>query len=364
MKLRNLVVTVAILAALSVAVYLGNRPGPARADDPRVGKPVLDSDTASMASGLLVSDQGKKVDLIRGTDGTWRVPSYFDMPADFDKIARLVQDLNEAKIDRFVTANPDRLSRLEFKDSRIALQSADGKEIWSITLGKTPESGNGRFIRYGNEPKAFLAGLHTWLDTDPKSWADTRLVAVKADDVAKIDIGFESGNRIEASRAKKDGPWSAMKAPAGKNLVADKVNALVSAIVALRFSDTVEPSDPAALEAAKFMRTFRLTTFGGTTLEVSLGRKPEVKKLKAPVADAKDSIAPPPKDATAKPEEKPITPEFETTPAGPVFAVVSSSESKAPINELMKRRAFKVEDYSFTGLPQTADEFFEVARAK
>jgi hypothetical protein len=30
----------------------------------------------------------------------------------------------------------------------------------------------------------------------------------------------------------------------------------------------------------------------------------------------------------------------------------------------MKSRAFKVDDYAFTGLPQKADEFFEAAKAK
>ena len=96
----------------------------------------------------------------------------------------------------------------------------------------------------------------------------------------------------------------------------------------------------------------------------ALGRKPEEKKLKPPVADAKDALAPPAKGADAKPEVKPITPEFDTIPAGPVFAVVSSSDAKAPINELMKRRAFKVDDYSFTGLPQKPDELFEADKAK
>lgn len=362
MKLRNLVITVAVLAVLSVAAYLRNQPKAAPVDDPRVGKSLLDLDTASRVSGLLVTDQGKKVELARSADGSWRVTSYYDMPADFDKIARFVQDLNEAKVDRFVTANPERLSRLEFKDSQIVLKDSGGKEIWSITLGKTPETGNGRFVRFAGEPKAFLSGLHAWLDTDGKSWADTRLVAVKPEDVAKIAVPFESGAKVEVSRAKKDGPWSAVNAPAGQSLNAERVNSLLTALTSLRFSDTLDSKDESAIEAAKFMRTFRLTTFSGTVLDISLGRKPEEKRLKAPVGDAKEVVAPA-KDG-AKPEGTPIAPEFETIPAGPAFVAVASSDSKAPINDLMKSRAFKVDDYAFTGLPQKADEFFEAAKAK
>jgi len=364
MKIRNLALAVALLAVLSVVAYLANRPQPAPPADPRVGRALLDPDTASKAANIVVADQGKKVALARAPDGTWRVSSYYDLPADFDKIARLVQDLNEAKVDRFVTANPERLSRLEFKDSRIALADAGGKELWSLTLGKSSDSGNGRFIRFGDETKAFFSGMHVWLDTDAKGWASAQLLSVKPDDVAKVEVPFEAGAPVVVSRTKNDAPWTAAEAPAGRKLLAEKVSSLLSTLTSLRFSDTTDPKDASAAEAQKHMRTFRLTTFAGTTLTVSLGRKPEEKKLKPPVADAKEPLAALAKGADAKPEAKPITPEIETIPAGPVFVEVSSSESKAPVNELMTRRAFQVEEYSFTALPQKADELFEAEKAK
>jgi hypothetical protein len=364
MKIRNLALAVALLAALSVAAYLSNRPRPAPSADPRVGRALLDPDTVSKAAGILVADQGKKVELARAPDGAWRVSSYYDLPADFDKISRLVQDLNEAKVDRFVTASPERLSRLEFKDSRIALSDSGGKEIWSLTLGKSSDSGSGRFIRFGDEPRAFFSGMHVWLDTDAKGWANAQFPSVKPDDVARVEVPFDGGTAVVVSRTKKDAPWTAAEAPAGRKLLAEKVSSLLSTLTTLRFSDTADVKDPAAAEAQKHMRTFRLTTFGGTTLTVSLGRKPEEKKLKPPVPDAKEPLAALAKGADAKPEAKPITPEFETIPAGPVFVEISSSESKAPVNELMKRRAFQVEEYSFTALPQKADELFETEKAK
>jgi hypothetical protein len=179
MKLRSLIITVAVLAALSVAAYLGNRPEAAPPADPRVGTALLGPDVVARAAGIVIEDQGKKVELARNPDASWRVPSYFDMPADIEKVARLIQDLNEAKVDRFVTSSPDRLSHLEFKDSKITLTDPAGKEIWSLTLGKTAESGNGRFIRFGSEPRAFFSGMHVWLDTDAKGWANAQLVSVK-----------------------------------------------------------------------------------------------------------------------------------------------------------------------------------------
>jgi hypothetical protein len=363
MKLRTIVIFVTVLAALSVVAYLRNRPEPAPAADARVGKPLLDSDTALKAAGLVVSDQGKKVELARGADGTWRVTSYFGLPADFEKVARLVQDLNEAKVDRLVTSNPDRLEHLEFKDSTITLNDSSGKEIWSVTLGKTPDSGNGRFIRFGTEPKAYFSGTHVWLDTDAKGWASAQLLTVKPDEVSRVEVPFDSGAPVILSRPKKDAPWSAEGGPAGGKLLPDKVSSLVTSLTALRFTETTDPKDPAAAAAETHMRAFKVTTFGGQTISVALGRKPEEKKLKPPVAD-KDALASLAKTDDAKTEPKAITPEFDVVPAGPVFAVVSSSDAKAPINDLMARRAFEVDEFTFTGLPQKADDLFEAAKAK
>ncbi|HEY5228059.1 MAG TPA: DUF4340 domain-containing protein [Opitutaceae bacterium] len=359
MKLRTLVIIVGLLGALSVLAYLRNRPEPAPLADPRVGTPLLAADTVALATGLSVSDQGKVVQVSKGADGTWTVPSYYGLPADVKKIAQLVQDLNEAKVERFVTDNPDRISHLDFKDSRIALTDAAGKELWSVTLGKTPDAGNGRFIRFGSEGRAFFSGTHVWLETDPKAWADTQLVALKADDVAKVVVPLAGGS-VELSRPKKDSPWTATGGPAGKALIQDKVAAMLTTLTDLRFSDTLAKDDPAAKAASAFARSYALTTFDGRTIDISMGRKPEVKTLKAPVADT----APITTGADGKPEAKPITPEFDTTPPGPVFAVVSNSDAHAGVNAMMAKRSFEVDDYAFTGLPQKADELFEAAKAK
>ena len=367
MKIKTLLITVALLAVLSAAAYLANRPQAAPPADPRVGKPLLDSATATRAATISISDKGKKVELARAADGAWRVASYYDLPADFDKISHIVQDLNEAKVDRFVTSSPGRLAHMEFADSVIALGDASGKDVWSVTFGRTPESGNGKFIRFGREPAAFFSVMHVWLDTDAKGWADARLVTLKADDVAKVEIALEGEPPVTASRAKKDAPWSA-QAPAGRKLAADKVASLVSTLASLRFSDTTAVNDPSAVEASRHMRAFKLTTFDGKTLTVALGRKPEEKKPKAP-APAAPAAAPaaqpaPAAPASAKDETKPAEPESETIPAGPVFASIASSDPRAPINELMKKRAFQVDDYTFTGLPQKAEELFEPEKGK
>ena len=57
-----------------------------------------------------------------------------------------------------------------------------------------------------------------------------------------------------------------------------------------------------------------------------------------------------------KKDDKPLAPEFETIPAGPVYAFITHSDATAPVNALMQKRAFQISEYTFTSLPQKAED--------
>src|ERR1039457_1635072 len=134
MKLKTLIVYVVILVALSALVYFLQRPAAQPLADARLGQPLLAAGTVEKAVKLRIADQGKSVTVVRQPDGTWRVPAYFDFPADFSKISSLIGNLTEAKLERLVTTSPERIARLDFKDLKIDLLDAADKEIWSVTL--------------------------------------------------------------------------------------------------------------------------------------------------------------------------------------------------------------------------------------
>lgn len=383
MKLRTVIVTVALLAVLSAIVAFVRRPASAPSSDPRINQPVVDASVLEKAAKLRLSDAGKSVELVRQADGTWRVPSYYDMPADFSKLASFVGSLSEAKLQRLVTSNAERLARLEFKDTKIELIDSANKPVTSVTLGKTAEVGGGRYVRFGNEQKAYLANLAVYLDVEPKNWANAELYNVKADDVSKIEIPFNGGSTVTFSRTKKDEPWTATPPQPGQQVKSDKIATLLNSLGTLRFSDTATLDAPNVTAAKANMRTVKLTTFDNKTLTIALGRKPEEKKIKppAPATDGKsgpaalgtvadlnkeksnerasdDQKADAP-GANTPPGSKPLAPEFETIPAGPVYAFASHSEAAAPINSLMQKRAFQVSDYVFTSLPATPGDLFE-----
>ena len=377
MKLKSIVRIIAILAALSAVAFFATRPTPAPVADTRIGQPLADRAIVEKATTLRLNDQGKTVTLVRQADATWKVSSYHDFPADFSKLATFIGSLTDAKLERLVTSSPARIALLEFKDTKIELLDSTDKELWSVTLGKNPDTGSGRYVRYGAEAKAFLASLSAYLDTDSKNWANTELLALKVDDVAKIEIPFVAANASEptsltVSRATKDAPWTAEKTPDGQKLKADKISAVLSSLSSIRFSETNDLTDANAVAAKATERLFKIETFDKKVLKIALGRKPEEKKLKpiTPPAEGQSALSSLgtaadmlKKDADGKPADpaKPIAPEFETIPAGPVFVSIASSDASASVNALMQKRAFQISDYTFTSLPQKSDELFEPA---
>ncbi|MSU69955.1 MAG: DUF4340 domain-containing protein [Opitutaceae bacterium] len=377
MKLKTLAFVVALLAALSAAVFFVNRPGSPSATDARVGQPLAAAGTFEKATKLRFSDQGKIVILAKPADGPWQVTSYYDLPADLSKLTRLVSDLTEAKIQRLVTSSPDRIARLELKDLQVAVFGAAHQELWSVTLGKYADSG-GRFVRFGTEQKAYLASLSTTLDTDAKSWADSQLVSVKADDIAKVE--FSSPDKpsavVIAERPKKAEPFAVKKLPEGMKLKADSVGNLLNSFSSLRFSNTYERNDPQAAAANAHMRMLKLTTFDNQTVTFAIGQKPAEKIIKSPVVPADAAKRGPAaaislpaageKDASKTPEgavkdgpAKTLEAVTETIPAGPVFVSITHSDSKAPVNALMQKRAVTIEEYLINNLPQKSDDLFE-----
>jgi hypothetical protein len=356
MKLKTLALLVAALAVLSAVAFWRNRPPAPPTADPRVGQPLAEPAALARATQLRLTDQGKTVLLQRSPDGAWRVASYFDLPADFSKLAGFTNDLAAAKIQRLVTANPERIARLEFNDTKIEFRDDAGHPLWAVILGKTADSG-GRFVRFGDEAKAYLADLNSQIDAESKNWADAALLALKPDDIAKIEIPFDAGGPITASRAKLGAPWVTDQTPAGKTVKVDSINTVLTSLGALRFSDTRDPADPQVAIARQHLRTYVLTNFDGKTTTIALGRKPEEKKPKPPTGP---TTPPAPSSPPASPGALPPPPD-DTIPAGPVYASVVSSDPKAPVNALMAKRAYQVDDYVFTSLPQKPDDLFDSA---
>jgi hypothetical protein len=338
MKLKPLIITVIVLAACSVAAHFLTRSSGSPSADPRVGQPVMDRSMLEQAAQLRLTGEGTTVLLVKQPDASWQVDSYYNLPVDFERLSRLADDLTNSRIQRFVTASPERLARLEFTDRKITLLDASGHELWSLAAGKNADGG-GFFVSFGAEQKAYLARPDVWFDTVAKNWADTTLLNLKASDIAKIEIGFETAPTLVVSCARPSDPFTAATTPPGQQLATDKIYALLGQFTNLRFSDTTDLTDPNAVAARQHSRTLKFTTFDGRTYRIALGRRPAATEqvTKSEISNLKSQI---------------------NQPAGPVYAFITCSNPSAPVNALMQKRACQIYDYSYTSLPEKPGDLF------
>jgi len=325
MKLRTILLTVLLLAVMAGAAYYLNRPAPSapvpEADTTR--RTVLDPSVAGQAEKIIVTtDDGKSLTLLRAVDGTWKVPAYFDFPADFSKISSFIDRLSQAHIDRFITRDPARIAHLDFTGAKVQLLGAHDQPLWSMDLGKNNDTGTGRYVRFGGAPDAYLTDLHLWLDAGAQGWAVSKLTDLPANTVTKLSLPFSDGSVLTVVRATPTDPWRRADPADHRPLDGSGIDSIVSVLSSLGFSASTALDDPGYRAARSQFKTYALTTFAGATVSIALGGPP------LPKAPASGALQ-------------------------PWFASVTSSDPQMVEGAWRHQRAFQLEEAIRNELPLT-----------
>lgn len=355
MKVKQLLLAVTVLGVAAAATWFLKRGGDDITADPREGKTILDTGTIEKATGILVHTPTGDIDLAKGegAGGKWIVKSYHDLPADFGKISTLVEDLRKATVTRFASAQAERIGKMGFDGTRLELRDKEGKTLRAFQLGKNVESG-GRFVKFDDEPKAYVASVSAYLDAIAKNWADSALVVAKPEDVLGVDLTFADGGAMQLKRVNSAALWTGEELAPGERFKDSEVSSVVSKLASLRYSETSDLDADDVKVARENARSFKITLATGKSYDIALGRKP------APPAPP-----PPPEkpegEKTGDDAAKPAEPPPPAPEPGPVYAFIQSSDANEPINELMKRRAFQINEWTFTSLPANRAAIVEAA---
>ncbi len=343
MRLRPLLLSLAVLVPAAGVVWLVQRPAPvATADDARLGQRVADPAVVANAARVRIKTGGKTVELVREGE-RWTVAGTPVLPADASRLNRLATDLVSPKVERLVSARPEKIAGYELDSASVTFLDSDGKALLDLDLGKTPEGG-GRLIRYGDESKAYLARLNVYLEADEASWRDTALVSgLKAEDIAAVSIAFpDTSAPVVVSRAKAGDPWTSPVTPAGQQVKASLITSQTSNLSGLRYTNVAPNLDPGVVAARILPREVTVTTFSGRTVKISFARAPEP--------------PPAPKPAVKEGETAPPEP---PAPPRPVYVEVTDSQPDAVLAAAAKTHAFEVAEWIFTGLPAKSADLFE-----
>lgn len=344
MNLKKLYISTAVLAvAAGITSFIKNADD-TRKEDPRVGTTITSNEALDKVTTLeMVSGNESLTFEYDSNVSAWHLQERYSLPADSNKIADLVTQLKEARLERVASRNPKRIADFGFEVDYINLIDSDGNSVLSLDLGRETDNGK-QLVRFADEDIAFISSESFSVDGDPISWLEKELIDVERDDIRSATFTLENGDTLSVARESEDADWTTEDAlPEGKELDQGAVTRALNRLVNIRFTNLADLTDADFVAAKDNSYTISYTLADDTTYTIQAGRRPEVRVEKEVETTNDDG-----ETVTEMQEEV-------ETEAGPVFAIISSSKSDDPINEYMARTAFATTSTLYTAAPENLD---------
>lgn len=242
-------------------------------------------------------------------DGTWVVRERGGFPANTTHVNNLLRTLAELKVTMGIEAGPsfaprfgmDENSKLPAEHGLTAtFKDASGKDLASVSLGKTIDSGAaanpmmgggsvGRYVRNHADESGFYAVSEMFpsVTADPKRWLADGFISPEK--VASISVSKPDSTDIawKLTRDDEEAEFKLNGAKSDEVLDTTVTAPLKSVLSYARFEDVVPADLVAARSGDGKPRTVTLTTFEGITYVVKL-------KLAKPLEKPVDADGPPP----------------------------------------------------------------------
>ncbi len=221
---------------------------------------------------------------IRGSDddvltlvkqgGEWRVDELGGFPADGQKVDDLLEELKQLTVRRPVVSSGRyhaafKVSEDEY-EARVRLweESVDEPEV-DLIVGSSPNFRSGHVRLAGEDAVYEVRGLSPYdVRPDSANWIDKNLVDTDETRVVGLTLTNESGSfELE----KQEGVWKVLSpaASTGKELDAEKADALIRTVSSIRLSGGAGPVDEAAHGLARPAATLALRLGPDDTQESS-----------------------------------------------------------------------------------------------
>ncbi|GBC63285.1 hypothetical protein DENIS_4279 [Desulfonema ishimotonii] len=269
MKSKTFIILAAVCGVLAVVSYfiIGQPAHKSSAPEPAANGKLLSDLPVDALAGLTISGPEGEVVLKKG-ESVWDVQSRSGYPANFEKIADLVDNLKEMKAGRSFEATDETVARLNLADpaqkdapkeslgTRITLRDKGEKALGDIIIGKAREAAagsGGHYVKPVSEQTIYLVDKDfRYIDQKPEMWLKKDFLDIQAGDVEKI-ICFDAKTKtpIYTVRRPEKGKMPAfVDPPAGKKVILSKVTNMFGALLGLKLEDVSKPGEVPPEKAA------------------------------------------------------------------------------------------------------------------
>lgn len=212
---------------------------PRGADAPEVLELVPSGGNGITELTVLGKGDGKQPVTLRSVDGTWKVASAHDYPADPDKVAEVVTALGELRLRQPIATQAASHESLGVTDDgfeRKLTFTADGTPR-TVLVGAAASKAIHLRLE-GTDAVYKVKGVSAWtLKDDAKSYLPTNHVDVDPAGLVRFELTNATGT---LTLAKVDGAWT-MEAPVAGPVDATAVDALLEKALKVRLAEVVGP---------------------------------------------------------------------------------------------------------------------------
>lgn len=188
----------------------------------QAGNALLAFDQAQVDRLVIQGEGEERVELVKTEDG-WRIPNYFDFPAQAFKVGELINKLAELKPRHPVATSSAAAERFKVADDaferRVGLYQGDD-QLAELYLGDSP--GFRRiFARAQGQDAVYEVELASHdVGAAGKDWADKTVLRVNQDDIAQVELG-------ELIFERRDDAWVLADLAEGEQMIQAEADQIV-----------------------------------------------------------------------------------------------------------------------------------------
>ncbi len=268
LRMRGLVIALAVLIALAGGVYWSNK-----AKDAEANKPAADTATkildlqSNPATKIAIRRTGGETTVLE-KKGQWELTAPRPLPADQEAVGSLLSTLTVLNADRVIEAKTTDPGAFGLAQPLIdvTVTQKDGKSR-QLLIGDEVPTGNGFYVKLADDPRIFSIASYskTTLDKTEKDLRDKRLLTFDIGKLSRVEIAAK-GPAFELGKNNQN-EWQILKPKpmrADGGLVGELIGRLQDAKMDPSATDEDMKKAAAAFATAVPLATIKVTDAAGT----------------------------------------------------------------------------------------------------
>jgi Domain of unknown function (DUF4340) len=267
MKLRGLIIAIAVLAALTGALYWSNHEKPADTASTDAPPKILTLKEDDISRIDLKKKGADELILAKDGSGKWQITAPKPLGVEQNTVSPMLSSLSTLTSGRLVEEKASDLRQFGLSDPALTVKITEkNNQTQTLLLGDNTPAGSAVYAKLEGDPRVFTVASYNKgnIDKSVNDLRDKRLLTVDADKISKLEL-MAKNQDIEFGRNKD--AWQIVK-PKPMRADGAQVDELVRTLTDARMDLGGADQDPkkmaAAFASAAPVATAKVTVESGT----------------------------------------------------------------------------------------------------